>query len=90
MKRDPPSALTQEKSARYEPPAINFHLWETPTREPYGRWSRPSPQRETTASLKPPTVHGWDAGAFDQGGKLRPRDLGIALLGGLHHHYVRV
>ena len=27
----------QEKSTRYELPAINFHLGETPTREPAGR-----------------------------------------------------
>jgi hypothetical protein len=31
-----PSALTQGKSMRYEPPAINFHLRETPPREPQG------------------------------------------------------
>jgi hypothetical protein len=30
------SCLTQEKSARYELPAINFHLRETPPREPQG------------------------------------------------------
>src|SRR3982074_91956 len=31
-----PSASTQAKSMRYEPPAINFHLQETPAREPQG------------------------------------------------------
>jgi hypothetical protein len=33
---DTSSALTQGKSMRYEPPAINFHLGETPPREPQG------------------------------------------------------
>src|ERR1700704_5639098 len=31
-----PSALAQAKSMRYELPAINFHLGETPPREPQG------------------------------------------------------
>jgi hypothetical protein len=31
-----PSTWTQDKSMRYEPPAINFHLGETPPREPQG------------------------------------------------------
>jgi hypothetical protein len=31
-----PSVLAQGNSTCYEPPAINFHLGETPPREPQG------------------------------------------------------
>src|SRR5436309_12811538 len=37
------SALTKDKSARYEPPAINVHLRETPARERHGRGQGASP-----------------------------------------------
>src|SRR5260370_446484 len=41
IQRDTPSAFTQNKSTRYELPAINFNPGETPPRDPYGRGSRP-------------------------------------------------
>src|SRR5437870_12826235 len=37
IERDAPSAVTQARSMRYEPPSINFHLEQPPPRELWER-----------------------------------------------------
>src|SRR4029077_17491317 len=53
---DTPSALTQEKSMRYEPPAINFHLGETPPREPQGGGEHTERAVGAGSKLRPPDI----------------------------------
>jgi hypothetical protein len=53
-----PSASTQRKSISYEPPAINFHLEETPPREPQGEGSTPCAWRLFCLQLNGISVSG--------------------------------